>query len=154
MIESGFTLLPDGTVLTIDAANDGVTCYRYEYTIASGNPWIPCASSPTQLGSAIYGVGQMGYGRNEIGPQCFLYSGQVVVFGDAYEYTPNAGSPDREYRTVHTPCGRQPDGSGRLGDQHARAPERRRIRRRARQRNAEWQGSRSGRTWEWQWLIL
>lgn len=96
--EAALTILQDGTVFTMDAGNDGQTCYRYDSTIASGNPWLPCARSPSQLGGGHNG-------SEEIGPQILLYTGQVLVLGDK---TPGASTANIG---LYTP----PPASNRMG---------------------------------------
>jgi hypothetical protein len=76
--EAGFTLLPDGSVLSVGVGLGGQTCgtNTAELYIAGANNWVSAGSTIVQLAD--------GFGSQptfEIGPQVLRPDGTVVVFG-------------------------------------------------------------------------
>ena len=74
--ESGWTLLPDGSIFVTDVSSAAIsTSERYLPPYLAGNTngtWVPAASASS--------IGRMSF-STEIGPQVLRYDGTVVVFG-------------------------------------------------------------------------
>ncbi|MFK4652846.1 hypothetical protein ABIF97_002780 [Bradyrhizobium japonicum] len=84
--EESWSLLPDGTVLTIDAYTTqigGVSCglgtERYD---PSKGQWSPAGNVPKQLSDCNNANTEGGSSPSfEIGPQVLMYNGKVIAFG-------------------------------------------------------------------------
>jgi hypothetical protein len=84
--EESWTLLPDGTVLTIDAYTTpigGTTCgFNTERYNPSTGSWSGAGSVPTQLSDCNNANTEGGANPSfEIGPQVLMYNGKVIAFG-------------------------------------------------------------------------
>jgi hypothetical protein len=83
--EESWTLLPDGTVLTVDAyttAIGGNSCGRNteRYNPSTGS-WSSAGNVPAQLGDCDSANAESGDPSFEIGPQVLMYNGKVIAFG-------------------------------------------------------------------------
>jgi hypothetical protein len=83
--EEGWTLLPDGTILTVDC---GVNLGRAEKYIPWTGDWVDAGAVPVQLPDAD---------SEEMGPQVLMFDGRVMCFGASGHnaiYTPPATPTD------------------------------------------------------------
>ena len=81
--EEGWVLLPDGTVLTVDASNGSTTAEKYDIAL---DEWVSAGNVPSVLENG---------GSNEIGPGMLLPNGTVFAMGGTQStaiYTP-PGTP-------------------------------------------------------------
>jgi hypothetical protein len=83
--EESWTLLPDTTVLTVDAyttAIGGTTCgLNSERYNASTGSWSTAGNVPSQLADCNSANAEGGSPSFEIGPQVLMYNGKVIAFG-------------------------------------------------------------------------
>jgi hypothetical protein len=80
--EEGWTLLPDGTVLTVDAYVGTGTCgtNTERYNSATG-AWTSAGATPAQLADCNPTNAEGGSPTYEVGPQVLMYNGSVIAFG-------------------------------------------------------------------------
>lgn len=74
--EEGWTLLPNGTVLTVDANNTADLTHSEIYTPSTGK-WTSAGSTIVQLAD----LDASGNGSHELGPQVLMPNGDVFVAG-------------------------------------------------------------------------
>jgi hypothetical protein len=80
--EEGFTLLPNGNVLTVDAYTDVTPCARNTevYNPATG-AWTSAGNTPNILADCATANAEAGSPTFEMGPQVMMYNGSVIAFG-------------------------------------------------------------------------
>jgi hypothetical protein len=80
--EESWTLLPDGSVLTVDAyyrtQKCGTSTERYDPATGA---WSAAGNVPNQLADCSSGNAQDGAPSFELGPQVPMYNGKVIAFG-------------------------------------------------------------------------
>lgn len=103
--EAGFTLLPNGRILTVDALPPSCTTGSAETLDPATLAWSSAGSTPAPLVACD--------GINEIGPQILMYDGKVFAEGAAprtalYDVTSGTWSPGPSFPVV---AGQQQDAS-------------------------------------------
>jgi hypothetical protein len=81
--EEGWTLLPNGEVLTVDAYTSGysATGKRYEIYNPATGAWTSPGSTPVQLWDSAAGCGGSGVASYEVGPAVLRPDGTVFATG-------------------------------------------------------------------------
>ena len=103
--EEGWTLLPNGQVLTVDAYTDKSTCGRNtELYVPASRSWKSAGNTPSHLADCKNPGGTPSF---EMGPQVLRPDGTVVAFGGTTCNDPVGGNPsaacDDGATTVITP---------------------------------------------------
>ncbi len=80
--EEGWTLLPNGKLLTVDAYVLSGTCgKRSEFYDPSTGAWTAGGNTPTTLADCDAANAEGGTPTYEMGPQVLMYNGKVIAFG-------------------------------------------------------------------------